>query len=156
MKPTIIFAGLLLMAPVPGFGKKIKPEEFKVQANIVEVLLLDATQGEPTAHPRLPAFCSNPEAGLQKGYCQAAAAAVDTTTVKRATYYNLVTEIGDKVYNLRGTILLDLGTYPAKFIQHSRDSSPEVVFLSKDKKGKPIAPQYRIVSVRPKAPEKAE
>ena len=156
VKLKTILAVLLLLAPAPGFGKKIKPEEFTVQAKIVEVLLHDEAQDMTAAYPSLPPSYSNPEEGLQKGSYQASAAAGERTTAKHVIYYNLITEIGDKVYDLRGTFLLQLGTYPAKFKESSRGASAGVVFLSKDKKGKSIAPQYLIVGVRMKTPEKIE
>jgi hypothetical protein len=147
---------LLLLVSAPSFGKKIKPEEFTDVAKVVEVSLQELTRGMKTEHPALPAFCSNPEAGFQKSFCQSATASGDATTVKLVTYYLLKTEIGDKEYDLRGTLLLQLGTYPAKFLEASRRTAASVVFLSKDKKGKLITAQYQIVGVRMKTAEKAE
>ena len=129
-------AVLVFLMATPAFGEKIKPEEYTYSARVVEVTRQD-------------------EARFRKNDSQAAATSDDTTT-KSATHYILKTEINDKEYDLQGTLLLELGNYPAKIMEATASTPAQVVFLLQNKKGRSITAQFQILGVRMKPAEKAD
>lgn len=54
-----------------------------------------------------------------------------TTTVNRRTLYDMVVEIGDRIYEIQSDMRLPVGSYKAP-----RDGDA-ILFLVKDKKGNP-------------------
>ena len=141
-----ILVSVLLVTP--GLCKKnLNPEDFKIEANVVEVASQQFTKGTSTTHPVLPSYCSDPKTSYEKAYCQTAGAAPATSTVEQGTNYVMTTEINDKIYDLQGP-RLELGNYHVRFTEASRRTPAGIEFLLKDKKGNPVAVGYTIVGER--------
>lgn len=138
---------VLFVLPRSAFCKRIDASTFKESAAVVEVTSQQRTREVTTSRPVLPDFCRNPKTAYQKSFCQTAAAGGDTASVEYETVYFLTTEIGSKIYELRGRHL-EVGDYKVRFTSASRNKAPAVEFLLRDRKGKLRVVRYEISGER--------
>jgi hypothetical protein len=146
MKIMIVLIWVCLAIPALG-KKKVNPEDFKLEVMVTEVNSQTQVTRITTTHPVVVTPCRATDPRTLAGNCPPITVGGDTSKVESAAHYLLTTEIGDKVYDLRGP-RLELGIYHARFTEARRGWPAGLAVLGRDERGRPAQIWYRIVGER--------
>jgi hypothetical protein len=130
-----------------GVAKKVNPDDYTIAATVKSTDSHELTSSFHSA-PR-PAFCANPQAGFQTGFCATYVPSVSTRTYM---VYTVLVDIGSTEYELRSTSFIGTGVYKARLMYARGALSLGILFS--DRKGRPVGYEFPIVGEHPQSETK--